>query len=300
MAVRRGLGNGLDSLIPKAKSEGTEGKTKTITKEVVKETDKVDINKIEPNANQPRKAFNEDSLQELSDSIKQHGLIEPLIVKEAKNGFFQIIAGERRWRAAKLAGLKELPVIVKDYTDQEVMEVALIENLQREDLNPIEEAEAYFQLIKVYHLKQDEVAERVSKSRVAITNTLRLLKLDERVRSMLIEDKIKSGHARALLAIEDQDKQYSTAVQIFDGNLSVRETEKLVKKILNPVEKKKDELIDDEQMKLLYQDLEEKLKTKIGTKVNINRKKEGKGRIEIEYYSNEELDRIIELLLERQ
>ncbi len=296
MAGKRGLGKGLGTLIPEAqKTEGTE--EKTVVKEIIKESDKIDINKIEPNANQPRKFFNEDALQELADSIKQHGLIEPLIVQEGSKGFYQIIAGERRWRAAKIAGLKEIPVIIKEYTDQQVMEIALIENIQREDLNPIEEAEAYQRLISEYHLKQDEVAERVSKSRVAVTNTLRLLKLDERVRTMLIEDKIKSGHARALLAIEDGDMQYETAVQIFDQKLSVRETEKLIKKLANP-EKKKEEKQDDAQMNLLYQDLEEKLKTRMGTKVNINRKAEGKGKIEIEYYSSDELDRIIGLLME--
>ena len=297
MARRNALGSGVDGLIPKRQNKETD--TKNVVKEVIRETDKIDINKIEPNANQPRKVFNEDTLHELADSIKQHGLIEPLIVQEGSGGFYQIIAGERRWRAAKIAGLKEVPVIVKEYTDQEVMEIALIENIQREDLNPIEEAEAYLRLINEYHLKQDEVAEKVSKSRVAVTNTLRLLKLDERVRGMLIEDKLKSGHARALLAIEDKDTQYETAVQIFDEKLSVRETEKLIKKLLNPA-KKKEEVQDDEQMNILYHELEEKLKTKIGTKVNINRKKEGKGKIEIEYYSSEELDRIINLLLERE
>ena len=294
-AGKKGLGKGLGTLIPSAhNTEGTE--EKKVIKEIIKETDKIDINKIEPNANQPRKVFNEDTLQELADSIKQHGLIEPLIVQEGSKGFYQIIAGERRWRAAKIAGLKEIPVIIKEYTNQQVMEIALIENIQREDLNPIEEAEAYQRLISEYHLKQDEVAERVSKSRVAVTNTLRLLKLDERVRTMLIEDKIKSGHARALLAIEDGDLQYETAVQIFDQKLSVRETEKLIKKLLDPV-KKKEEVKDDVQMNLLYQELEEKLKTSMGTKVNINRKADGKGKIEIEYYSSDELDRLVNLLM---
>ena len=231
MPTKRGLGNGLDNLIPK-KAENKTGKKVEVTKEVIKETDSVDINKIEPNQSQPRKNFNEDALQELADSIKQHGLIEPLIVQEGKKGFYQIIAGERRWRAAKIAGLKKIPIIVKKYTEQEVMEIALIENLQREDLNPIEEAEAYQKLIEEYQLKQDEVADKVSKSRVAITNALRLLKLDQRVRQMVIEEKIKSGHARALLGIEDANLQYETAMRIFDEKLSVRETEKLVKKLL--------------------------------------------------------------------
>ena len=224
MATKKALGSGLDLLIPKTHDTGKE-KTKEVVKEVIKEVDKVDINKIEPNASQPRKNFNEDSLQELADSIKQHGLIEPLIVQKGKKGFYQIIAGERRWRASKIAGLKEVPVIVKKLSEQEILEISLIENIQREDLNPIEEALTYKRLLEEFHLKQDEVAEKVSKSRVAITNSLRLLKLDERVRSMLIEDKIKSGHARALLAIENRELQYETAVKIFDEKLSVRETE---------------------------------------------------------------------------
>lgn len=301
MPQKRGLGSGIDVLIPKAKGTKKEEEKKKIVKEVVKEVVKeletIPINKIEPNQSQPRKNFNEDSLQELADSIKQHGLIEPLIVQKGKKGFYQIIAGERRWRAAKIANLREVPVVIKDYTKQEVMEIALIENIQREDLNPIEEAEAYDSLIKEFHLKQDEIAEKVSKSRVAITNALRLLKLDERVRTMLVEDKLKSGHARALLAIENNDLQYETAVQVFDQKLSVRETEKLVKKILLPkAEKKEDEKNNDEQMKTIYQNFEEKLKMIMGTKVNINHGKKGKGKIEIEYYSPDEFERIMELM----
>ena len=229
MPSKRGLGKGIDVLIPGKEKSNNDSITKV--KEVVKEVDTIDINKIEPNGQQPRKNFDEDSLNDLADSIKQHGMIEPLIVKKTENGFYNIIAGERRWRAARIAGLKKVPVIVKDYTSQQIMEVALIENLQREDLNPIEEAEAFQRLIDEYHLKQDEVAEKVSKSRVAITNSLRLLKLDERVRCMVIEEKIKSGHARALLSIEDNDLQYEIAVKVFDEKLSVRETEKLVRKV---------------------------------------------------------------------
>lgn len=298
MAAKRGLGAGIDSLIPKSREEEKRERAKQVVKEVIKETDKIDINKIEPNASQPRKNFNEDSLQELADSIKQHGLIEPLIVQEGNKGFFQIIAGERRWRAAKIAGLKEIPVIVKEYSDREVMEIALIENLQREDLNPIEEAEAFQRLIEEYELKQDEVAERVSKSRAAVTNSLRLLKLDERVRGMIIEDKIKSGHARTLLAIEDGDRQYEVAMKVFDENLSVRETEKLVKKLLNPESAKQEKKID-EQMKVVYASFEEKLKDAMGTKVNINHKENGKGKIEIEYFSKDEFERIVEMLLHK-
>ena len=296
MAGKRGLGAGIDTLIPKRKE--SDSNTKTEVKTVVKEVDKIDINKIEPNNSQPRKNFNEDSLQELADSIKQHGMIEPLIVQQGEKGFYRIIAGERRWRAAKIAGLKEIPVIVKDYTNQEIMEIALIENIQREDLNPIEEAEAFQKLIEEYHLKQDEIAEKVSKSRVAITNALRLLKLDEKVRQMVIEDKIKSGHARALLAIEDLELQYNTAIKVFDEKLSVRETEKLVKNLSKDDKKQEEKKIPaEEQLQVVYAEYAEKLKTIMGTKVNINRNKDGKkGKIEIEYYSSEEFERTIDMM----
>lgn len=293
MAVKRGLGKGIDAMI-----SGDDTKTKKIVKEVIKEGDTIDINKIEPNSNQPRKNFNEDKIHELAESIKQHGLIEPLIVQKGKKGFYTIIAGERRWRAAREAGIKEIPVIVKDYTDQQVMEIALIENIQREDLNAIEEAEAYERLIKDFNLKQDEVAERVSKSRVAITNSLRLLKLDPRVREMIIEDKIKSGHARALLSITDPEEQYRLAVMIFDNSMSVRETEKMVKKYLADKDKPAKKVKEiDTQTELIYKDYEEKLKTVIGTKVNINNKGKGKGKIEIEYFSPDEFDRIISMMM---
>ena len=273
-------------------------KAKKVVKEVIKEVDTIDINKIEPNSNQPRKNFNEDKIHELAESIKQHGLIEPLIVQKGKKGFYTIIAGERRWRAAREAGVKEIPVVVKEYSDQQVMEIALIENIQREDLNAIEEAEAYERLIKDFNLKQDEVAERVSKSRVAITNSLRLLKLDPRVREMIIEDKIKSGHARALLSVTDPEEQYRLAVMIFDNSMSVRETEKMVKKYLADKDKPTKEVKKkDTQTELIYKDYEEKLKTVIGTKVNINNKGKGKGKIEIEYFSPDEFDRIIGMMM---
>ncbi len=301
---KRGLGKGLDALIPEteksAKDNSSVNKAETekeVVKEVIKEIDTIDINKIEPNATQPRKFFDEDSLQELAESIRQHGLIEPLIVQKSKEDFYSIIAGERRWRAARIAGLKDIPVIVKEYNSQQIIEIALIENLQREDLNPIEEAEAFNRLIEEYNLKQDEVAEKVSKSRVTITNSLRLLKLDERVRNMIIEDKIKSGHARALLAIEDVDEQYNAAVKIFDEKLSVRETERLVK-LINSKETapKKEEKIETQQEKLIFKQYEEKLKLVMGTKVNISHKNDGKGKIEIEYYSPEEFERLIDIM----
>ncbi len=289
MAKKTGLGKGLDTLIP------TKSQNETTVTTVIKSEETVDINKVEPNKDQPRKSFNEDSLIELSESIKQHGIVQPLVVMK-KDGYFEIIAGERRWRAAKLAGLKEVPVVVKDYSPQEIMEIALIENIQREDLNPIEEAMAYQRLIKEYDLKQDELAERISKSRTAITNSLRLLKLDERVQSMLSEESISCGHARALLAIKEPDMQYNTAMKIFDEKLSVRETEKLIKSLNKEQQsrskKKKEEFKND----FVYRDLEEKLKMITGTKVTINRKSEKAGKIEIEYYTPEDLEKIIAIL----
>nr|WP_253288933.1 ParB/RepB/Spo0J family partition protein [Eubacterium sp. MSJ-13] len=299
------MGKGIDVLIPQAKEKTKSEKenittkeiVKEVIKEVVKEVDTIDINKIEPNKNQPRKSFDEDSIHELAESIRQRGIIQPLVVQKAEKGLYTIIAGERRWRAAKIAGLKDIPVVVKNYSNQDIMEIALIENIQREDLNPIEEAEAYEQLIKEYNLKQDEVADKVAKSRVAITNSLRLLKLDERVRRMVIEEKLKSGHARTLIPIEDGNLQYELAQKIFDEKLSVRETEKLVKSILNgKTAKKQNKKEINPQEEIIYKKYEENLKMTFGTKVNINRKSKDKGRIEIEYYSQSEFERILELI----
>lgn len=287
----KGLGKGLDSMIPPKRTARAQAQDSAANKNANKSGEVIlKINDIEPNKNQPRRTFNEDSLIELSESIKQHGIVQPLVVAKQKD-YYEIIAGERRWRAAKIAGLKEVPVIIKDYSPQEIMEVALIENIQREDLNPIEEAKAYKNLIDEYNLKQDQVAEKVSKSRTAVTNALRLLKLDDRVQEMLINENISSGHARALLGLDDAEKQYNIATQIFDEKLSVRETEKLVKQINRPEQppKPKKELKND----FVYRDIEEKLKEKIGTKVKINRKTEDKGKIEIEYYSPEELEKIL-------
>ena len=247
---------------------------------------------IEPNKSQPRRNFNEDSLHELADSIKLYGIIQPLILQK-RDKYYEIIAGERRWRAAKVAGLKEVPAIVKDYSSQEIVEIALIENIQREDLNPIEEAIAFQKLINEYKLKQDEVAERVSKSRTAIANSMRLLKLDQRVQQMLIDDMISSGHARALITLEDGEIQYQIATKIFDEKLSVRETEKLVKKLLEPV--KEEEQDKGKDLSFIYHDIEEKIKEIIGSKVQVKQKTEDKGKIEIEYYSKDEFERIIEL-----
>ena len=252
---------------------------------------KVRLSQIEPNREQPRKVFDEDALIELSESIKQYGVLQPLLVQK-KDKYYEIIAGERRWRAAKLAGVKEVPVIIKDYSTQEVMEIALIENIQREDLNPIEEAQAYQRLIKDYRLKQDEVAEKVSKSRAAITNSLRLLKLDERVQEMVMEGKLSNGHARAIIGIEDGDQQYQVAQKIFDEQMSVRETEKLMKNLNRPEKPEKQKPQND----FVYRDIEEKMNKIMGTKVVIKNREHDKGKIEIEYYSQAELERIYDLL----
>ena len=250
------------------------------------------ITMIEPNREQPRKKFDEDALQELSESIKQYGILQPLLVSDKKD-YYEIVAGERRWRAAKMAGLKEVPVVVKEFSTQEIVEISLIENIQREDLNPVEEAMAYKRLIDEFHLKQDEIAERVSKSRTAVTNSMRLLKLDSRVQQMMVDEMISAGHARAILAISDPEQQYNAAMKVFDEKLSVRETEKLVKSILTPTKKKP--VVSNPTEDAIYESLEEKMKGITGTRVFIHRKKNNKGKIEIEYYSRDDLDRIIDL-----
>lgn len=312
MATRKkgGLGKGIDALISPSVKKEIE-KEKVIEKPVEKiverivEVEKVvekpveqlmRIDEIEPNRLQPRKNFDEDALQELSESIKQFGLIQPIVVKN-KGEYYEIVAGERRWRAARIAGLKEVPVIIKEYNDKESMEIAIVENLQREDLNPIEEAQAYQKLIEEFGLKQDEAAQRVSKSRTAVTNALRLLKLDDRVQQMVIDEMISGGHARTLLAIEDKEEQYSMAMLIFDNKMSVRETEKLVRgHIKKEEEKKKEKKEDFSQMETIYHQLEERMKSVIGSKVAIHSRNYKKGKIEIEYYSNDELERIIDLI----
>lgn len=293
MAVR-GLGKGLDSLIPNAVGEA---KVKTDPKKQEAAAEKgpetiVKITKVEPNRDQPRKSFDEDALQELADSIKQFGLLQPILVQDRKD-YYEIIAGERRWRAAKLAGLKEVPVIIRNYTEQEIVEISLIENIQREDLNPIEEAQAYKRLLTEFNLKQDEVAERVSKSRVAVTNSIRLLKLSDEVQRMVIDEMISTGHARALLAVEDPEEQYTLAQRIFDEKLSVRDVEKLVKNLHKPAKPRK---LDDKALQAIYQDIEEKLKRKLSTKVSVSSKGDGAGKIEIEFYNHEDLDRLLDII----
>ena len=303
---KSGLGRGLDALFPEKTVQSKPKTVKTVKEEkkVAVDTKKfsqqetsngermMKISMIEPNREQPRKKFDEDALQELSESIKQYGILQPLLVSDKKD-YYEIVAGERRWRAAKMAGLKEVPVVVKEFSTQEIVEISLIENIQREDLNPVEEAMAYKRLIDEFHLKQDEIAERVSKSRTAVTNSMRLLKLDSRVQQMMVDEMISAGHARAILAISDPEQQYNAAMKVFDEKLSVRETEKLVKSILTPTKKKP--VVSNPTEGAIYESLEEKMKGITGTRVFIHRKKNNKGKIEIEYYSRDDLDRIIDL-----
>ena len=309
MAKRTGLGKGLgaifgDEVMESAAEEQEakhQAKSKKAPEPATKEEDSdigkelmVKVTSIEPNREQPRKDFNEEAMGELAESMKVYGVLQPLLVQK-KGDYYEIIAGERRWRAAKLAGLKEVPVVIREYTKQQTMEIALIENVQREDLNAIEEAKAYQRLIQEFELKQEEIAARVGKSRVTITNSMRLLKLDERVQEMLIQNQITGGHARALLTVEDGELQYKLAGKIIAENLSVREIEKIVKSLSkkkNPKEKN----VEDESLTLIFRDLEERMKSAMGTKVSINRKDKNKGRVEIEYYSESELERIVELI----
>ena len=296
MAVKKkGLGKGLDSLIPDNKGSKSSVESEPHPKDEEEQNSgeqMMKINMVEPNREQPRKKFEEDALLELADSIKQFGILQPLLVRKRKD-YYEIIAGERRWRAAKMAGVKEVPVIIKEFSEQEVVEIGLIENIQRENLNPIEEAMAFKRLLEEFNLK-DEVAERVSKSRTAVTNSMRLLKLNNKVQQMIVDDMISTGHARALLAIDDKEQQYILANKIFDEKLSVRETEKLIKDIKNPKKVKEKKAVENT---FIYKDIEEKMKEVIGTKVNVASKGNGKGKIEIEYYSNEELERVFDMIM---
>ncbi len=310
MAKRTGLGKGLGAIFgdevmesaaeeqekknhPKPEQTNAKAEKKQEEPEVGKEMF-LKLSSIEPNHNQPRMEFREESLMELAESMKEYGVLQPLLVQK-KGDFYEIIAGERRWRAAKLAGLKEVPVVIREYTKQQSMEIALIENVQREDLNPIEEAKAYQKLMQEFGLKQEEIAARVAKNRVTITNSMRLLKLEKKVQDMLIQNQITGGHARALLAVDDPELQFQIAGRIVAENLSVREVEKLVKSLSKkkePKEKKE----EDESIFLIFRELEDRMKTAMGTKVSINRKDSNKGRVEIEYYSEAELERIVELI----
>ncbi len=304
MAQKRGLGKGLDSLIPSsvlkpASPEALAGENKNTASDSNKEEKEyekmVKITKIEPNRDQPRKNFDEESLKELADSIKQFGMISPILVQDRKE-YYEIIAGERRWRAAKLAGLKEIPVIIREYNEREIAEISLIENVQREDLNPIEEAMGYKRLIEEFQLKQEEVADCVSKSRSAITNALRLLKLNEEVQKLLVDNEISMGHARALLAVENGEKQLLLARKIVKDRLSVREIEKIVKNLDKPIVEKPSL---DSQLKAIYSSYEEKMKQTLSTKVSISPslKKKGAGKLEIDFYSTEDFERIVDKLM---
>lgn len=290
-AKKARIGKGLDALIPSGGVNKTvENPSKVADKDGVVN---VKISKVEPNREQPRKNFDEDALQELAESIKQFGVLQPILVQE-RDDYYEIIAGERRWRAANIAGLKEVPVIIRNLTEQEIVEIALIENIQREDLNPIEEAQAYKRLLTEFNLKQDEVAERVSKSRTAVTNSMRLLKLSDEVQQMVIDEMISTGHARALLAIEDPEQQYILAQKVFDEKLSVRDIEKLVKNLGKTKVQKKSK---EKQLSAIYQEIEETLKGKLSTKVNIVAKENGAGKIEVEFFSHEELDRLMDIIM---
>lgn len=296
----RGLGKGLDALIPEslgsASSKKAEPKIRQENTEKLEGETIVNITKVEPNREQPRKNFDEDALEELAESIKQFGLLQPILVQDRKS-YYEIIAGERRWRAAKKAGLKEVPVIIKNLTDQEIVEISLIENIQREDLNPIEEAQAYKRLLTEFNLKQDEVADRVSKSRTAVTNSMRLLKLCDEVQQMIINGMISTGHARALIGIEDPEEQYNIAQRIFDEKLSVRDVEKLVKNIGKPsTTKLRKPNETDKSLEIIYQDIEDRLKEKLSTKVSISGKGNGAGKIEIEFYNHDDLDKLVDML----
>ncbi|MDO4470996.1 MAG: ParB/RepB/Spo0J family partition protein [Bacillota bacterium] len=299
-SAKKGLGKGLGALLGGDLTEET--KKEEPQEKIVVETKIVEVPKevylkismIEPNQEQPRKEFNQEQLEELAESIRNYGVLQPIMVQK-KGDLYEIIAGERRWRAAKMAGLKEVPVIIRDFDRQKKMEISLIENVQRSDLNPIEEAMAYRQLIEEFGLKQEEIAERVSKNRATIANSLRLLKLDPRVQELLTQGVISNGHARALLAIEDLEQQYGAAELIVKNGLSVREVEKLVKSLLKPA-KEKEPKKEERDLSFIFQDLEERMKSIMGTKVMIHRKDKSKGRIEIEYYSEAELERIVELI----
>lgn len=301
--AKKGLGKGLGAIfgedVLKENKEETEKKAKAKAEEEMDEKGRIlmlKLDLVQPNKEQPRKTFDEEKINELAESIKNYGVLQPLLVQK-NDSFYEIIAGERRWRAAKAAGLKEVPAVLKEYSKQEAMEISLIENVQRADLNPIEEALGYRQLIDEFGLTQEEIAVRVAKSRTAITNTMRLLKLDEQIQNMLVQGVITSGHARALLSLEDAQMQLKAAKEILDKKLSVRETERLVKRLQKEAfGEKKEEKKKDETLALIYQDLEDRMTSVMGTKVSIHNKDKNKGRIEIEYYSEAELERIVEMI----
>ena len=305
MAKRMALGKGADALLRNINGTNTaidEAMDKNIEDNTNKKAGElmVKISLVEPNRNQPRKMFDKDSLDELTKSVKQYGVLQPIIVKKIGNRY-EIVAGERRWRAAQAAGLSEVPVVVRDYDDQKAKEIAIIENIQRTDLNPIEEALAYKSLIEEYNLTQEELSDKVSKNRSTITNSLRLLKLSKNIQQYMIEGRISSGHARALLSLEDEGKRELLALDIMKRNLSVRDTEKAAKalskkknvELSDLTETSKEDTVRD--LSLFYKEYEDSIQGVLGTKVHINQKDKNKGRIEIEYYSQVELDRIMDI-----
>ncbi len=287
----KGLGKGLGTLFGDVADISKTHEIVPITEEDLKNEQTVKLRLVEPNRDQPRKEFDEEALNELADSIRLHGIIQPLIVVK-KDAHFQIIAGERRWRAAKIAGLKEVPVIIKDYTEEEIAEISLIENIQRKDLNPIEEAMAFQRLINEYHLTQEALSERISKNRAVIANSMRLLKLPEDVQELLASGKLSAGHAKVILGLDSAADQSEAARNVVENALSVRETEKLVKNFGNQKEKQPKEK-ENLKNQLEYEQVENLLKEKLKTKVSIKRKSENAGKIEIDYYSLEEIERIL-------
>lgn len=286
--AKRGLGKGLDGIIQN-KNVAVPKESKLGDAAVL-----VDIKKIDRNKEQPRKKFDEEALEELADSIKEFGILEPILVQDRKD-HYEIIAGERRWRASIKAGLSEVPVIIKNYTEQQIVEISLIENLQREDLDAIEEAQAYKRLKDEFKLTDDEVAKRVSKSRAYVTNSMRLLKLAQKVQEMVIDDMISTGHARTLLAIEDLDKQYEIAQKVFDEKLSVRELEKLVKTLTSP-EKPKKKKEDLSKYQVHFDEYAAKLADKLGVKVGVSLKDKSTGKLEIDFYSSDDFEKIFDKL----
>ncbi len=286
----KGLGRGLGALLNTDEAVKIENSQGSDDKGILE----LKISEVEPNKAQPRSHFDDDALKSLSDSIKEYGVLSPIVVSKNENGFYMIIAGERRWRAAKLAGLKKIPAIIKEYDDKETMEIALIENLQREDLNPIEEAEGFKELMEIYKLTQEEVSKKMGKSRSAVANSVRLLSLPEKVRKMLINKEISSGHARAILSLNDEKVMLSVAEKIINEGLNVRQTENIVSKLLKEPKKKEINKNDEELLRYLSS-LEKNLGSHLGTKVKIHHGK-SKGKIEIEYYSNEDFERIMNII----
>lgn len=283
MGKKFALGKGLSALIPDEIDKAIEVNNNTL----------ISINKIKSDIDQPRKTFDSEKIAELTESIKTHGIIQPLILRKEADDRYIIVAGERRWRAARMAGLKEVPAIIMELSNRDTVEISLIENIQRQDLNPIEEALAYKKLLNEFDITQEELSKRIGKSRVAISNTMRLTNLDSRVQQYLIEGIITEGHGKVLLTIDDKQLQYELAQQVIDEKLSVRELEKLIKRI--NYKKKEDTTFNNKEINPYYKEVKNQLQNHFGTKVNISSKK-NKGKIEIEYYSEDDLQRILDII----